>query len=198
MRRRLRTDGAAQVWARPLADGSKAVVLLNAGDEPLTVTVRWDELGLPPGPVQVRDLWEHKNLGAVEKGYAAKDLPPHGCAFLKVAAGDGPSPEPKETWAPHPGKRPDYKPLPADGWTFRTDLPRKDDPLTNLADGDPKTGYWSGAESDKTIELDLGKPTRFDRIVIDHTGVLPEPVAVQGLRPALDVHAGDVGGRQDV
>jgi hypothetical protein len=173
--KRLRVDGAAQVWARPLADGSKAVALLNAGDKPLTVTVRWAELGLPPGPAQVRDLWAHKNIGGVEKGYAAKNLPPRGCALLKVVAGHKPLPEPKATWASHPGKRPALKPLPTDGWRFRTDLSRKDDRLSNLADGDPKTGFWSWAEPGKRVELDLGKAVTFDRLVIDHKGVGPNP-----------------------
>ncbi len=173
--KRLRGDVAAQVWVRPLADGSKAVVLLNAGDKPLTVTVRWEEIGLPAGPARVRDLWEHKSLGAVEKEYAAKDLPPRGCAFLKVVGGDKPLTDPKTTWAPHPGKRSNFKPLPSDGWTFRTDLGRKDDPLTNLADGNSKTGFWSWAESGKYVEIDLGKAVRFDRMVIDHTGVGPNP-----------------------
>lgn len=172
---RLRTEGAAQVWVRPLADGSKAVVLLNAGDKPLTVGVGWAELGLPPGTVQVRDLWAHKNLGTVEKEFTAKDLPPRGCAFIRVVAGDKPPPELKATWAPHPGKKPDFKPLATEGWKLSTDLSRKDDPLSNLADADPKTGYWSPAESGKRIDVDLGKPFRFDRILIDHKGVGPNP-----------------------
>jgi alpha-galactosidase len=173
--RRVRWDGSAQVWARSLADGSKAVVLLNAGDRPLSVRVRWAELGLKPGPVQVRDLWAHKDLGMLKGEYTAKDLPPRGCAFLKVAAGEKPLPEPKPTWAPHPGKRPDFRPLPTKGWTLRTDLGRKDDPPGNLADSDPKTGFWSGAEPGKRIELDLGKVVRLDRLVIDHKGVGPNP-----------------------
>lgn len=173
--RRLRADGAAQVWAKPLADGSKAVALLNTGDKPLTVTVRWEEVGLPPGSAQVRDLWAHKNLGLIEKEYTAKDLPPRGCALLKVVPGDKPLPEPKATWAYHPGKKPSFKPLPTKGWTFHTDLTRQDDPLSNLADGDAKTGFWSWAEPGRRIDIDFGKALTFDRIVIDHAGAGPNP-----------------------
>ncbi len=169
--KRHRADGTVQVWARPLADGSKAVALLNASDKLLTVTVRWYELGLPPGPVQVRDLWAHKDLGRFEREYSVKNLPPRGCAFLKVVASDKPLPEPKATWAPRPEKKPDFKPLPTKGWRLRTDMSRRDDPLSNLIDGDPKTGFWSWAEPGKRLEFDLGKPIQFDRLVIDHKGV---------------------------
>jgi alpha-galactosidase len=173
--RRLRAEGDVQVWARPLAGGGRAVVLLNAGDRPRTVGVRWPELGLPAGPARVRDLWAHKHLGAPAGGYTARDLPPRGCAFLKVVAGNKPLPEPRATWAPHPGKRPAFTPLPSRGWTCRTDLPRKDDPLTNLLDGDPKSGFWSYARPGNYVEIDFGKPLTFDRVVIDHKGMGPNP-----------------------
>jgi alpha-galactosidase len=173
--RRLRAEGTAQVWARTLADGSRAVVLLNTGDKPQTIRVQWPELGLPAGPAQVRDLWAHKNLGTHEKEYAAADLPPRGCAFLKVAAGDKPPAEPRRTWAPHPGKKPAFTPLPSKGWTFRTTMPRKDDPPANLFDGDPKTGWWSYAAAGHSVEIDFGKSLRFDRVVIDHRGTGPNP-----------------------
>lgn len=172
--RRLRADGAAQVWAKRLADGSRAVVLLNAADKPLTVGVRWSEVGLPAGTAQVRDLWRHKNLGAFEKGYRA-DLPPHGCAFVRIKEGDKPLPEPKATWAPHPGKRPVYKPLSPAGWTYRTTMSRKDDPLPNLFDGNGKTGWWSYASAGQYLEIDFGKPLRCDRVVIDRKGVGANP-----------------------
>ena len=150
--RRLRREGAAQVWEKRLADGSRAVLLLNAGDLALTVGVSWQELGLGDGPAQVRDLWAHKNLGALGKGYSAA-LPARDCAFLLVHPGRLPASEPKETWAPHPGKRPDFKPLPTAGWSYRTTLPRRDDPLGNLFDGDPKTGWWSDAAPGQTCDV---------------------------------------------
>jgi hypothetical protein len=137
--------------------------------------VLWSELGLPAGRVQVRDLWAHRNLGTFEKGYEAKALPPRGCAFLKVAARDRPLPEPRPTWAAHPGRRPAFTPLPSRGWTARTSMSRKDDPLGNLFDGKPTTGWWSYARAGDTLTVDFGKELQFDRVVIDHRDAGPNP-----------------------
>lgn len=180
---RLRADGDAQVWVRSLSDGTLAVVLLNAGSKPLTVSVKWPDLGLPAGAVQVRDLWEHRNLGVVKEGYTATDLPPHGCAFLKVAASKNAMVEPRADWAPHPGARPTLTPLSSRGWTVRTTLPRKDDPLTNLLDGDAGKEFWSYAARNQYIEIDFGKRLTFDRVVIDHKGVGPNPWAYKVYAP---------------
>jgi hypothetical protein len=173
--RRLRGDADTRVWVRTLADGARAVVLLNAGGRPRTVAVRWSELGLPAGPIQVRDLWAHRNLGAFKEGYEAKALPPRGCAFLKVVPGDRPPSEPRHTWAAHPGRKPAFTPLPSRGWTAQTSMARKDDPLGNLFDGNPATGWWSYAQAGDTLTVDFGKPLRFDRVVIDHRDVGPNP-----------------------
>lgn len=40
------TGTGLQVWARPLADGSRAVALLNRTDSPATITARWEKVGL--------------------------------------------------------------------------------------------------------------------------------------------------------
>ena len=172
---RVKVEGAAQVWARRLADGSTALVLLNAGEKPLAVGVTWAELKLTPGPRQVRDLWAHENFGEQASGYRATNLPPHGCAFLRVSPAGRLAPAPAATWAPNPGKRPTCRPLDPAGWTFSTTFPRKDDPLKNILDGDPKTGFWSYASPGHYLQIDFGKPTTFDRVVIDHKGVGPNP-----------------------
>ena len=168
--RRIRSDGAAQVWARPLVDGSRAVALLNAGDKPLTVSVKWSELSLPAGPVQVRNLWTHRNEGNFPDGYRSNDLAPHSCVFLKVTPGEKPPVEPRATWAVHPGRKPDWQPLPTDGWSYRTTMPRKDDPLANLFDHNPKSGFWSYASAGHELVVTFGRQVVFDRLVIDHTG----------------------------
>jgi alpha-galactosidase len=74
--------GLTEVWARPLADGTKAVALLNMGywDTPITVT--WNEIGLE-GRQPVRDLWLHKNLGTYD-GKITMKVPIHGAVLLKI------------------------------------------------------------------------------------------------------------------
>ena len=80
------------VWMKPLADGSKAVALVNFNDRESTVTVGWRDIGLPPGPATVRDLWTHEDLpvhtdaGTHTNQRLARKVPPHGVALLKIRA----------------------------------------------------------------------------------------------------------------
>lgn len=173
--RRLGGAGNAQVWARPLSDGSQAVVMLNAGDTPLTVSVQWSELGLPAGAAQVRDLWAHQNLGTFQNTYTALHLPARGCAFLKIRTSARPAPEPVPSWATHPGKKPNYTPLSTAGWTYHTTMSRREDPLSALFDANAQTGYWSYARRGDYLAIDFARPLTFDRIVIDHKGAGPNP-----------------------
>ena len=39
-------SGSTEVWACPLADGSKAVILLNRGTQMATITAEWSDIGL--------------------------------------------------------------------------------------------------------------------------------------------------------
>lgn len=69
--------GPLQVWVRPLAGGPKAVALFNfvTDDEPQPITLRFKEVGFT-GPVHVRDLWQHKDLGVIRDSYTV--TPPKG------------------------------------------------------------------------------------------------------------------------
>jgi alpha-galactosidase len=55
-------EGDLRVYAKDLADGSKAVGLFNLGETESTVTAPWSELKLS-GKCGVRDLWRQKDLG---------------------------------------------------------------------------------------------------------------------------------------
>jgi alpha-galactosidase len=56
--------GDAEVWAKQMKDGSRAVILLNRGSAEQEITVNWEDLGYPDHlSVTVRDLWQHKELG---------------------------------------------------------------------------------------------------------------------------------------
>lgn len=87
------TDGLLEVYNKPLADGTTAVLLLNKGREKADIRVRWDQIGLA-GTQPVRDLWERKELGAFADGFTAAGLGQHEHRMLKVGRPGPPLPLP--------------------------------------------------------------------------------------------------------
>jgi alpha-galactosidase len=81
---RFSEEGPIEIWVRPLAGGSKAVGVFNRLAAPLSATVDFRELGFD-GAVKVRDIWQHKDLGAMKDPYTVTVLP-HGVVFLHVTA----------------------------------------------------------------------------------------------------------------
>ncbi len=82
--RRVRDNGATEVWMKPLADGSRAVILLNRGSEPSPITVAWQDLGLSPaGRAVVRDLWAKKDVATLSGRFEVR-VESHDAAFLKI------------------------------------------------------------------------------------------------------------------
>jgi alpha-galactosidase len=85
---RVRADGDADIWMKPLSDGSIAVGLLNRGDTtPLSITVRWSDLGVT-GRYAVRDVWTHADLGASDNAWTATAAP-HETVLLKLTRRSG-------------------------------------------------------------------------------------------------------------
>ena len=83
-----RDDGDAEVWAKPMSDGSTAVVLLNRGDGPTTIATDATELALPESAAySVRDVWTDTTRSS--SGIVRANVPSHGAAMYIVAAGDG-------------------------------------------------------------------------------------------------------------
>jgi alpha-galactosidase len=80
---KVRDDGDEEVWAKPLAGGAMAVILLNRGDAPVRIKFHWTELGWPARPVNVRDLWRKADLGAFREGYSA-EVAPHGVVMVRL------------------------------------------------------------------------------------------------------------------
>lgn len=76
-------DGDAWVYAKDLADGSKAIGLFNLGEDETPVTVHWNDLGLK-GKWMVRDLWRQKDLGKFKGSFTAV-IPRHGVVLIKVS-----------------------------------------------------------------------------------------------------------------
>ena len=80
--RRITATNDAEVWAKDMEDGSKAVGLFNRDELPQTVTVNWGDIGLK-GKQPVRDLWRQKTLGDFD-AYYSTEVPRHGVVLIKV------------------------------------------------------------------------------------------------------------------
>jgi alpha-galactosidase len=82
--RRVRKTGDLEVWSKELADGGRAVVLLNRGAATATVSADWSDLGYPATlPAAVRNLWAGKDLGKKTGSFAA-EVPSHGVVMVRV------------------------------------------------------------------------------------------------------------------
>jgi alpha-galactosidase len=82
--RRVRKNGAIDVWAKQLKDGNRAVVLFNRGEGETEISVSWEELGYPGHlSAAVRDLWLKKDLGKFTGTFSAK-VSSHGVVMVKV------------------------------------------------------------------------------------------------------------------
>ena len=80
---RIWEEGPLEMWAKPLADQSQAVGLFNRSEAALKMTLDFKAIGVN-GSAKVRDLWEHKDIGAVRDSYTVEVLK-HGVALVKVS-----------------------------------------------------------------------------------------------------------------
>ncbi|HEX6467297.1 MAG TPA: glycoside hydrolase family 27 protein [Terriglobales bacterium] len=79
---RVSAEGPTEIWARTLADGSKAVGLFNRHPGPMDMHVDFRQLGFDR-PARVRDVWQAKDLGQLSE-YQAR-VPGHGVVLLRIA-----------------------------------------------------------------------------------------------------------------
>jgi alpha-galactosidase len=86
-------EGGREVYNKPLADGTTAVLLLNKSREKADITVRWDQIGLA-GSQPVRDLWMREDLGEFQDSFTAHDLAEHEHRVIKVGKPGPPLPAP--------------------------------------------------------------------------------------------------------
>ena len=80
---RVSAEGPIEVWAKPLADGSKAVAVFNRHPKQMTTTVDLRQLGFAKG-AKARDLWKGADLGSLDSPYSVT-LPGHGVLLLRVS-----------------------------------------------------------------------------------------------------------------
>jgi alpha-galactosidase len=69
-----------EIWAKDLADGSKAVGLFNISDEDQVLTISAEHLGTSG---KIRDLWRQTDLGDMGETFSAM-VSSHGVVFVKV------------------------------------------------------------------------------------------------------------------
>src|SRR5206468_2272014 len=77
-------EGDAIVYAKDLADGTKAVGLFNVGTAPAKVTAKFADVKVN-GKQTVRDLWRQTDVGQLDDAYEAT-VAPHGVVLVKLSA----------------------------------------------------------------------------------------------------------------
>ena len=103
-----------EVYCKPLADGTAALLFLNKRQEKADISVSWKTIGLS-GRQPVRDLWARRDLGTFDKGFTATDLGWHESFMVKI----GKQGQPLPTAAPVPLEK--YS-VSREGVTYLSDL----------------------------------------------------------------------------
>jgi alpha-galactosidase len=81
---RVKRANGLEVWSRQLADGGRAVALLNRTAAEANITVAWTDIGYPEHvAAKVRDLWAKKDLGEKTGSFSAA-VPSHGVVMVRV------------------------------------------------------------------------------------------------------------------
>ena len=80
---KLRDDGDAEVWEKPMSDGSVVAALLNQGEQPTNISVTASALGLHSAAAyNARDLWEHVDREFADMVQAT--VPPHAVVMYRI------------------------------------------------------------------------------------------------------------------
>jgi alpha-galactosidase len=78
-------SGDGEAWAKPLADGSIAVALLNRGSTPVTVSTSATAAGLPPAQsFSVQNVWSNKR--STTAGALTATVAAYSTVLLRVSA----------------------------------------------------------------------------------------------------------------
>uniref|UniRef100_UPI00286B2EE4 NPCBM/NEW2 domain-containing protein n=1 Tax=Armatimonas sp. TaxID=1872638 RepID=UPI00286B2EE4 len=87
-----KNDGQ-EVYNKPLADGTTALLILNKSNKPATIMVPWSLVGLS-GRQRVRDLWLRKDIGTFDGSFTSPRLAQHEHLLLKIGSRGRPLPAP--------------------------------------------------------------------------------------------------------
>jgi alpha-galactosidase len=84
--RLLSSSGSTQVWVKPLADGSRAVALLNRGSRPARIQTSASAVGLPPAlSYSLANAWTGATSST--RGTIGAVVPGNGTVLLRAAVG---------------------------------------------------------------------------------------------------------------
>jgi alpha-galactosidase len=93
---KVRDDGEQEVWAKPMSDGSAAVILLNRAAGSATISTTAGQIGLAPtSTYTVRDLWS--TAMTTTGGTITASVPAHGVAMYRVSGTGLITPSPTAT-----------------------------------------------------------------------------------------------------
>ncbi len=87
-------NSGQEVYNKPLADGTTAVLILNKSSKPAAITVPWELIGLT-GRQKVRDLWLRKDIGTFEGAFTSPRLAQHEHVLLRIGSRGRPLPAPE-------------------------------------------------------------------------------------------------------
>src|SRR5271156_1770171 len=81
---RVKKTGDLEVWSKQLADGGRAVALVNRGPGAARISVAWTDIGYPASvSASTHDLWTGKDTPGKKDEYSA-EVPSHGVAMVRV------------------------------------------------------------------------------------------------------------------
>ncbi len=93
------TQGNGQVWVKPLANGDRAVALLNRGTTAQTISTDASTIGMPHASrYTLRDVWNHSSTESA--GRIAAAVPPHAVVMYRISAKSGHSLPPAVVLSP--------------------------------------------------------------------------------------------------
>jgi alpha-galactosidase len=83
--RQVASDGAVQIWVKPLAGGDRAVALLNPSDAAVDVSTTATAIGLPLAPrYRLVNVW--RDLVTETRGGISFKVIPDAAVLLRVSA----------------------------------------------------------------------------------------------------------------
>lgn len=184
--RRVGDTGDQEVWAKELADGSRAVVLLNRSADPAVVAVTGAELGLGPR-LAVHDVWEGRSAQAHQ--VVRESVPGHGAALLRIEKATGSPLDARLSTSTPLVTHIDGEAIPstadalvAAGSTARIEVEVRHDGTGSLAGVDAVLTVpdsWDAADPVELPRLTKGDAIPVDLEVTVPTGLEPGPVPLQ-------------------